>query len=144
MNIIVEKIKIIDKKINDLENEINAYMAESGLHQLEVEEQNVPYINEIYEKIYVLENKREFLFKESKYYNKILNSLDKDSYNYKVLDFIIQNGSISSMDAFNSMNNTRLSSTIYELRKRYNVPIMTIREYTQDGRQYGVYCLMED
>lgn len=49
---------------------------------------------------------------------------------------------ITSMTAFERYNLTRLSSVIFELKKR-GYDIITIREHTKDGTSYGRYVLID-
>ena len=71
-------------------------------------------------------------------FEKMYNGLEKNSYQRKVIDYMISNGSITSADAFNRMGHTRLSVTIKALRDK-GFDIETINETTKDGKRYGRY-----
>lgn len=73
---------------------------------------------------------------------KMYEGLRRDGYQRKVIDYMMQNGSITSMDAFRTMHNTRLSATIKCLRDK-GFDIETIREKTDEGRPYGRYILKD-
>ena len=65
----------------------------------------------------------------------------------RTLDYIRQFGSITSLDAFKDLGNTRLSATIYALRKEgYN--IVSIREKAKnrfdEDTYYDRYYLVDD
>lgn len=49
----------------------------------------------------------------------------------RVLDYIEQFGSITTLDAFKDLAITRLSGKIYELRKK-GYPIISVREYSKN------------
>lgn len=76
-------------------------------------------------------------------YTKLLKSMDKDTYMYSVLRYMTIFGSITTKEAFEVMGNTRLASTIYDLRRRYGIPISMELERTPEGKTYGVYRLEE-
>lgn len=50
---------------------------------------------------------------------------------------------ITSMEAFEHYDLTRLGSIIYELRHKWGLPIVTIHETTKKGRPYARYVLEE-
>lgn len=47
---------------------------------------------------------------------------------YRVWKYLNDVGSITSLDAIREFGNTRLSATIFELRNRYHLPIISQRE----------------
>lgn len=53
----------------------------------------------------------------------------------RVLRYLHDFGSITSLDAIREFGNTRLSATIFELRHRYNLPIKSKREIGKN--RYG-------
>lgn len=53
----------------------------------------------------------------------------------RVLRYLHDFGSITSLDAIREFGNTRLSATIFELRHRYNIPIKSQREFGRN--RYG-------
>ncbi len=61
----------------------------------------------------------------------------------KVLEHMRRHGSITSMDAFEMYNITRLSAKIFNLREE-GYRIDTIRETSKNGTTYGRYILKED
>lgn len=76
-------------------------------------------------------------------FKKMYSGLGKEGYQRKVVDYMLMNGSITSMQAFREMNNTRLSATIKMLRdKGFNIE--TIREKTKDGKVYGRYVFRDE
>lgn len=54
--------------------------------------------------------------------------MSKVTHKERVLKYIEDFGSISSLEAFNDLGNTRLSSSIYLLRHEDNLPIKSINE----------------
>lgn len=48
---------------------------------------------------------------------------------------------LTSMTAFERYDLTRLGSIIYELRHKWGLPIITIREVSKDGQTYARYVL---
>lgn len=77
-------------------------------------------------------------------YKELLDTMDKTTHVYKVLKYMITFGSITSYEAFVELKNTRLSSTIYELRNRYGVDIDVTIERTLNNKWYGVYTLSKE
>ena len=75
---------------------------------------------------------------QMKNFEKMYNGLGRDGYQRKVIDYMMKNGSITSMEAFSRMGNTRLSATIKALREK-GFEIETIPEKTKDGKRYGRY-----
>ena len=53
----------------------------------------------------------------------------------RVLQYIKDFGSITSLDAFREFGNTRLSATIFEIRHRYDIPIKSKKEIAKN--RYG-------
>lgn len=76
-------------------------------------------------------------------YNDILKKLDKKTHVYQVLAYLLQFNTITNMEAFRVIGDTRLSSTIHELRTRHGVQIDMTLERTSDGKSYGVYSLCD-
>ena len=74
----------------------------------------------------------------------IISKIEPNSYTRLTLEYILEHGSITTIEAFEQHRNTRLSASIYELRTRYMVPIATDYEVTQSGKRYGIYSLQED
>lgn len=63
----------------------------------------------------------------------------------KVLEFIKENGSITSLQAFRRLGVTRLSAKIYNLRGKYDIKDKYIKVKTRDGSTYvKKYYLDED
>lgn len=77
-------------------------------------------------------------------YSELLQKMDNRTNVYKCLRYMLSHGSITSMEAFTELNNTRLSATIHELRKRYNVPVAMTWAQTANGKKYGIYYIEED
>lgn len=76
-------------------------------------------------------------------FNKMYTGLNEEGYQRKVIEYMLAHGSITSMEAFLSMGNTRLSATIKMLRDK-GFEIETIREQTDKGRPYGRYIFKKD
>jgi len=51
-------------------------------------------------------------------YKDFLVTLDKDTQCYKVLDYMIKNGSITTMEAFSNLKITRLAARISDLEHK--------------------------
>lgn len=77
-------------------------------------------------------------------YKELLDTMDKTTHVYNALQYMIKHGSITSYEAFVELKNTRLSSTIYELRNRYGVDIDVTIERTPNNKWYGVYTLSKE
>lgn len=60
-----------------------------------------------------------------------------------VLEHMRRYGSITSMTAFRMYDITRLSAKVFILRKRGN-DIITLRETSPSGKNYGRYVLREE
>lgn len=56
----------------------------------------------------------------------------------RVFDFMYQHGSITSFQAFEFLNNTRLSASVFQLRTTYGVPVVTTM-MEKNGIRYGKY-----
>lgn len=74
-------------------------------------------------------------------YNKLRGQMQAETGVRKVLDFIYNNGSITNFEAFEFLDNTRLSSSIFQLRHVYNVPVATQMAVSASGKKYGVYSI---
>ena len=61
----------------------------------------------------------------------------------QILNYIIEHGSISSMEAFAELAITRLSARIYDLREQ-GYDIRLDYRTTGNGKRYGVYTLVEE
>jgi hypothetical protein len=57
-----------------------------------------------------------------------------------LLDYLYKNDTITPMECFEYLNNTRISSTVSILRHDYNVPVQ-MEKVTKNGRTYGVYSI---
>lgn len=73
-------------------------------------------------------------------FTKMYEGLGRTGYQRKVIEYMLNHGSITSVDAFTYMGNTRLSATIKHLRDK-GFKIETIKEKTKDGKWYGRYIL---
>lgn len=54
--------------------------------------------------------------KVRKKYTKILNTMQQDTQNYKILKHLLEKGSITTFDAFSKYGITRLSGRIFDLK----------------------------
>ena len=64
------------------------------------------------------------------------------SYSSRVIDYMIQNGSITNHEAFKHIGATRLGGIIFDLRKRgYDIKTCMIHDITKDGNpvRYAKY-----
>ena len=92
------------------------------------------------------EKERTSINNQSKY-KPILNEMQEGSQCYKILKYILEHGSITSMECFAQLSITRLSARIYDLRNKYGVMVQMerITKKTQDGIvTYGKYTLAEE
>ena len=64
-----------------------------------------------------------------------------NSYINQVREILENEGHITSWDAIQRMGNTRLSATIFELRKE--MPIGMEMRKSENGKRYGYYYLEE-
>lgn len=55
--------------------------------------------------------------KVRKKYTKILNTMQQDTQNYKILKHLLEHDSITTFDAFSKYGITRLSGRIYDLKE---------------------------
>ena len=62
----------------------------------------------------------------------------------RVLEYMKQFGSITSLDAFKDLGNTRLSASIFILRKDYNIKSITVKSKNRYGDEihYSRYYLV--
>lgn len=74
-------------------------------------------------------------------YNTVLAKLQKGTHIYNTLKFLIDNGSITNLDAVALDYNTRLSASIKELRDRHGVEITMLRIDNANGGWHGKYVL---
>ena len=77
-------------------------------------------------------------------YISVRNQMQEKTHRSRLLDYLWQNGSITSMEAFDRLHNTRISATVYDLRKDYNVPIttkMVTRRRHNETVRYGIYSI---
>lgn len=72
----------------------------------------------------------------------IFRSMKKDTKTRKVLQHLIDNEGITSMDAFALYNATRLSAIIFCLKHNYGLEIETVDKVTKDGTRYAEYRLI--
>lgn len=79
-------------------------------------------------------------------YTPILGMMQEGSQNWLILRHMIENGRITSMEAFMDYHITRLSGRIYELRHNYGLDIatsMTSSKSKNGLAYYAVYTLNE-
>lgn len=63
--------------------------------------------------------------------------------NKEILLHMIKNGSITTMEAFCEYGITRLSARIYDLRHRYDIPIIS-ENITKGNTTYAKYSIKEE
>ena len=73
-------------------------------------------------------------------YNKIRKQMQRETHVRDVLDYLYKNGTITNYQAFEFLNNTRLSSSIFSLRHTYDVPVV-MNMVEKNGKQYGMYWI---
>lgn len=97
-------------------------------------------------KKHALEQERTSQYIQKKY-TPVLSEMQEGSQCYKVLKYILQHGSITSLECVLELRITRLSARIYDLRNKYGVPIETesVVKKHEDGTyvRYGKYTLSE-
>lgn len=64
----------------------------------------------------------------------------QETYKNQVREILLTEGHITSWEAIQRMGNTRLSATIFELRKEMNIG-MEMRT-AENGKRYGYYYLI--
>lgn len=76
-----------------------------------------------------------------------INSHGKPSHRLRLLDYLWTHGDITSMECFDRLHNTRISSAVYDLRHSYGVPIET-KTVTKKRRgeiiRYGLYYIAKE
>lgn len=92
-----------------------------------------------------MENKKEALPKQTlpknlSYYTMLRKRCKADSHVMLVLDYIMKNGGISTRQAFQELECTRLSGRIKDLRNM-GVPIINEWHTSSEGKRYVVYRL---
>ena len=60
-----------------------------------------------------------------------------------LLTYLYKHKSITPMECYEKLNNTRISSTVSILRHVYGVPVK-MEKVTKNGRTYGVYSITWD
>lgn len=71
----------------------------------------------------------------------------KESHKTRVLNFLRENKSITSLQAINEFGNTRLASTIYSLRSNgHNIVTKEVQSLNRYGDKVSIarYVLLED
>ena len=66
----------------------------------------------------------------------------QETYKNQVREILLTEGHITSWEAIQRMGNTRLSATIFELRKEMNIG-MEMRT-AENGKRYGYYYLIRE
>lgn len=72
------------------------------------------------------------------------NRIQPDTHLARLLDYLWMFGSITSMECFEELGNTRVGSTVGILRNEYGVPITTtMATKKRNGRviRYGIYSI---
>lgn len=68
----------------------------------------------------------------------------EDTYVAQVKEILEKKGFITSWEAIQKLKNTRLSATIYTLRHKYEMPIVTEMRIADNGKRYGYYYLVKE
>lgn len=74
-------------------------------------------------------------------YSKLRKQMQAETGVRAVFDFMYKNGTITNFEAFEFLNNTRLSASIFQLRHVYEIPIVTNMVEGASGKKYGVYSI---
>ena len=74
-------------------------------------------------------------------YNKLRGQMQAETHVRDVFDFLYLHGTITNYEAFEILNNTRLSSSVFQLRHTYRVPVVTQMTVSASGKRYGTYSI---
>lgn len=72
----------------------------------------------------------------------VFRAMKKDTKTRKILQHLIDKGSISSLEAFELYRATRLSAIIFVLKNTYGIEIETVDMNAKDGTRYAQYRLV--
>lgn len=73
-------------------------------------------------------------------YNKLRKHMQDGTHVSDLFDYLYKNDTITPMECFVMLDNTRISSTVSILRHDYGVPVVT-NMIEKDGKRYGVYSI---
>lgn len=71
----------------------------------------------------------------------IFMSMKRDTKTRRILQHLLDQKSISSLEAFELYKATRLSAIIFVLKHNYGIQIDTVEKVTSDGTRYAEYRL---
>ena len=75
-------------------------------------------------------------------YIRIRNTMQADTHVARLFDYLWLHGKITSAECFDRLGNTRISSTVSQLRNVYDIPVktdMASRKVCGKRVEYGVY-----
>ena len=73
-------------------------------------------------------------------YNKVRKHMQDGTHVSDLFDYLYRHDTITPMECFEMLDNTRISSTVSILRHDYGVPVDMVKT-TKNGRTYGVYSI---
>jgi hypothetical protein len=73
-------------------------------------------------------------------YNKLRKHMQDGTHVSDLFDYLYRHDTITPMECFWALDNTRISSTVSILRHDYGVPVDMVKT-TKNGRTYGVYSI---
>ena len=73
-------------------------------------------------------------------YNKLRKHMQDGTHVSDLFDYLYKHDTITPMECFVMLDNTRISSTVSILRHDYGVPVDMVKT-TKNGRTYGVYSI---
>lgn len=71
-------------------------------------------------------------------YTKVRNKMQDGTHVARLFDYMYFVGDITPMECFEKLGNTRISSTVYCLRRNYGLPIRT-KMVVKNGKSFGAY-----
>lgn len=75
-----------------------------------------------------------------KNYNRIRQHMQDGTHVADLFDYLYKHDTITPMECFEMLDNTRISSTVSILRHDYGVPV-EMEKTTKNHRTYGVYSI---
>ena len=74
-------------------------------------------------------------------YSKARKQMQAETNVRDLFDYLYTHGTVSNYEAFEHLNNTRLSASVFSLRHTYGVPVVTQMAVSATGKRYGVYSI---
>lgn len=79
------------------------------------------------------------ILKQEKY-NRLREKTQAETHVRDLVDYLWENGCITSYECFKYLNNTRISSTVSILRHDYGVPVQ-MNMIERNGKRFGEYSI---